>query len=69
MRGRSGLGMIKAVTRDYEKRSTTSTNAISSCGPVMLSELLLLLPLLRLAWRVRRVKGSPSEGEDIVVGL
>lgn len=55
--------------RDYEKKSTTSTNAIFSCGPVMLSELLLLLPLLRLAWRVRRVKGSPSEGEDIVVGL
>lgn len=46
--------MIKAVMRDYEKKSTTSTNAISSCGPAMLSELLLLL---RLAWRVQRVKG------------
>ena len=59
VRGRSGLGMIKAVMRDDEKKSTTSTNAISSCGPAMLSAMLceLQLPLLPLVWRMQRVKG------------
>ena len=51
--------MIKAIIRDYEKKST-STNANSSCGPAMLSAMpceLLLLLLLPLAWLVQRVKG------------
>ena len=44
------VGMIMVVMRDYEKKSTTSTNAVS-CGPVMLNR--LLLPLPTLAWRAR----------------
>ena len=44
------MGMIMAVMRDYEKKSTTSPNAVS-CGPVMLNR--LLLPLPTLAWWAR----------------
>jgi len=58
VRDRSDLDMIKAAMRDDAKKSITSTNAISSCGPAMLCELLLLLPL---AWRLQRVKGSKED--------
>jgi Na+/glutamate symporter len=45
------VGMIMAVMRDFEKKSTTSTNAVSSCGSAMLNP--LLLPLPPLVWRAR----------------